>query len=122
MPKYEIMLILDPKEDIEIANKIAKDAFGSSFKEFIKMDQTELAYPINNSTTATYLLTEFETDGKDVAEFTRKVNITKSIWRQMVINLTEEKSNKIAKIRKPRFSRPNKFKKEYNKNQERRSE
>lgn len=105
MPKYEIMLILDPKEDVKIADQIAKDAFGSSFKGFEKMDRTELAYPINNSTTATYLLTEFEADGKGVAEFTRKVNITKTIWRQLVINLTEEKANKVAKPRKERAPR-----------------
>ena len=115
MPKYEIMLILDPKEDVKVANKIAKDAFGSSFKEFTKMDQTELAYPINNSTTATYLLAEFDADSKGVAEFTRKVNITKSIWRQLIINLSEEKSNKIAKPRKPRFSRQEKIKRDFNK-------
>lgn len=112
MPKYEIMLILDPKEDIKIANTIAKDAFGSSFSGFEKMDRTELAYPINNSTTATYLLSEFEADSKGVAEFTRKVNITKSIWRQLIINLSEEKSNKVPRPRKPRFSKSDKFKKE----------
>jgi len=79
MPKYEIMLILDPKEDVKVADTIAKDAFGSSFPGFTKMDRTELAYPINNSTTATYLLVEFEADGQNVSEFTRKVNISKTI-------------------------------------------
>ncbi len=101
MPNYEIMLILDPKEDIKIAEQIAKDAFKGGVKKFEKLDRTELAYPINNSTTGTYILMDVNTDGENIKEFTRKINITKTIWRDMIVNIDEEKANKIAKPVKP---------------------
>ena len=107
MPNYEIMLILDPKEDIKVAEQLSKDVFGSDVKKFEKLDRTELAYPINNSTTGTYILMNVETEGRNIKEFTRKVNINKSIWREMIINVDEEKANKIAKPRKPFENRNN---------------
>ncbi len=107
MPNYEIMLILDPKEDIKIAEQIAKDAFKGGIKDFKKLDQTELAYPINNSTTGTYILMNVETEGSNIKEFTRKINITKTVWRDMIINIDEEKANKIAKPKKPFERRTN---------------
>ena len=107
MPNYEIMLILDPKEDIKLAKQLSEDVFGKGIKKFEKLDNTELAYPINNSTTGTYILMDVETEGENIKEFTRKVNITKTVWREMIINIDEEKANKIAKPRKPFENRNN---------------
>ena len=104
MPNYEIMLILDPKSDISVANTIAKDVFGQGVKKSEKMDRTELAYKINNSNTAIYMLMNIDTEPQNIAEFNRKINITKDIWRALVINLDEEKANKIAKPRPERRS------------------
>jgi len=104
MPNYEIMLILDPKSDVSVADTIAKDVFGKGVKKSEKMDRTELAYTINNSNTAIYMLMNIDTEPQNIAEFNRKVNITKDIWRALVINLDEEKANKIAKPRPERRS------------------
>lgn len=92
MAKYEIMLIVDPKEDLKTVEAMAKDVFKDGMKKFQKMDRTELAYPINNSNTAQYVLIDAELSGDDVKEFTRKVNISKTIWRQMTINLDQERA------------------------------
>ena len=92
MANYEIMIIVDPKEDIKTVENMVKGIFGSGMKRFTKMDRTELAYPINNSNTAQYVLVNAETDGDSVKELTRKINITKTIWRQLAINLDSERA------------------------------
>lgn len=92
MANYEIMVIIDPKEDIKIAEKLAKDVFGNGLKKFTKMQNTKLAYPINNSMTAQYALIDANVSGELVKEFIRKVNITKTIWRQLAINLDTERA------------------------------
>lgn len=92
MAKYEIMIIVDPKEDIKTVETMVKDVFGSGLTKFTKMDKTELAYPINKSNTAQYVLVNAETTGEQIKEFTRRVNITKTIWRQLAINLDSERA------------------------------
>lgn len=92
MAKYEIMIIVDPKEDIKTVETMVKDVFGSGLTKFTKMDKTELAYPINKSNTAQYVLVDAETTGEQIKEFTRRVNITKTIWRQLAINLDSERA------------------------------
>ncbi len=98
MPKYEIMLVIDPKSDIKVAEELAKSVFAGGVKKIEKLDRTELAYPINNSTTATFLIMDIDTDAQNIKEFTRKVNIQKSIWRNLAVNLDAEegKRNKSA--------------------------
>ncbi|WKX02704.1 30S ribosomal protein S6 [Candidatus Mycoplasma mahonii] len=100
MPNYEIMLIIDPKDDIKNVEQLAKDTFSNDIKKFEKLDRTELAYSINNSKTGTYILMDVNTSGENIKEFTRKVNLIKNVWRQLTINIDEEKANKIAKPRK----------------------
>lgn len=92
MAKYEIMIIADPKEDIKTIETMVKDVFGTGMNKFTKMDRTKLAYPINKSNTATYILVDAETTGEAIKEFTRRVNITKTIWRQLAINLDSERA------------------------------
>lgn len=92
MANYEIMLIVDPKEDLKTVEGLVKEVLGSDVKSFEKMDKTELAYEINGSTTAQYVLVNAETTGPKVKELTRIVNITKSIWRQLAINLDTERA------------------------------
>ena len=88
MAKYEIMLILDPKEDINVAKKISGEIFKNA--KFEKLEKTELAYEINKSKTGTYILINVESNGDEIKEFTRKTNIVKTIWRSLVINLDTE--------------------------------
>lgn len=92
MAKYEIMLIVDPKEDIKNVETLVKEVFKDGLKKFTKMDRKDLAYPINKSNTAQYVLIDADTTGVDVKELTRRVNITKTIWRQMAINLDQERA------------------------------
>jgi len=114
MPKYEIMLIVDPSTDGKVVEKIAKDTFKGSVK-FEVMERTELAYEINKSKTGKYLMINVETEGENIKEFTRKVNIEKSVWRYLVVNKAEEE--KLLKATKaPRVRKPREFnKKSYNK-------
>ena len=99
MPKYEIMIITDPQRDASETEKLVKDVFGNDIK-FNKLDNTELAYEINKSKVASYFLVEADTDGAAVKEFTRRVNIEKTIWRQLAINLDSERQMETAQFTK----------------------
>ncbi len=115
MSKYEVLLILDPKSDDKIVSEIAKSTFKSKDIKIEKLERTELAYEINKSKTAIYVLVNVEATGEEINEFTRKSNITKNIWRIMSVNLDSEKGlnrkAKPKKVRKPSFA-SNKVKKE----------
>ncbi|TQC54170.1 30S ribosomal protein S6 [Mycoplasmopsis mucosicanis] len=92
MHKYEIMMILDPKANHEIGFELVESVFGkSNISKAEKLENTNLAYPINHSTQGQYLLIEVNSESKLIAEFVRRSNISKEIWRQLVINLDSEK-------------------------------
>ncbi|RTZ68037.1 MAG: 30S ribosomal protein S6 [Tenericutes bacterium] len=78
MPKYEIMLIVDPSTTGKVVENLSKNTFKGSVN-FKVMERTELAYEINKSKTGKYLLLNVEANGEDVAEFTRKINIEKTV-------------------------------------------
>lgn len=92
MARYEIMLIVDPKEDLKNVETLSKEVFKDGQKKFTKMDRKDLAYTINKSNTAQYVLIDAEVTGEEIKEFTRRVNITKTIWRQLAINLDQERA------------------------------
>ncbi len=121
MSKYEIMLILDPSSNSQVAQEICDSTFKSKDLKLEKLENTELAYKINKSKNAIYILINVSATGEEVIEFTRKCNITKVIWRQMVINLDSEKGlNRKAnpkKIKKPFVKKPY-VKREENENSE----
>ncbi|APJ38613.1 30S ribosomal protein S6 [Mycoplasmopsis pullorum] len=101
MSKYEIMLIVDPKADASVATNLLNEVFGKDVKKAEKLELTELAYPINKSKHAQYVYAEVETNPANIAEFTRKANILKTLWRQLVINLDSEKGyGKEVKVKK----------------------
>ena len=54
MANYEIMIIVDPKENLKNVELLSKEVFKDGLKKFTKMERTDLAYPINNSTIANY--------------------------------------------------------------------
>lgn len=111
MSKYEIMLILDPTSDEKVISEIVKSTFKSKEVQIEKMERTDLAYEINKSKTASYFVVNVSATGDEINEFTRKSNITKSIWRIMSVNLDTEKGlqRKPKKFRKPNpnFRKPN---------------
>ncbi|MDZ7293588.1 30S ribosomal protein S6 [Mycoplasmopsis pulmonis] len=107
MNKYEIVIMLDPAENIEKAQSLLKSTFKSGVEKFEKLEFTKLAYEINKSKVAQYVLAIVNSQGKEeINEFVRKANITKTFWRHMIINLTSEKGiNKPAKPKKT-FKKP----------------
>lgn len=90
MPKYEIMLIVDPKQLTE-AEKLAKEVLGSE-ANITKLEKTELAYEINRTKVANYLVIDVTTTGAVVKEFVRRANISKAIWRHLAINIDSERA------------------------------
>lgn len=101
MSNYEVMLILDPKSDEKIVSEIAKSTFKSKDIKIEKLERTELAYEINKSKTAIYVLITVKATGEEINEFTRKSNITKNIWRILSLNLdTERGLNRKAKSKR----------------------
>ncbi|BAW18594.1 30S ribosomal protein S6 [Mycoplasmopsis bovigenitalium] len=92
MNKYEIMMILDPKANPEIGFELVESVFGKeNITKAEKLENTTLAYPIKHSTQGIYLLIQLNGEASLVAEFVRRSNISKEIWRQLVINLDTEK-------------------------------
>ncbi|QGZ97213.1 30S ribosomal protein S6 [Mycoplasma sp. NEAQ87857] len=91
MFKYEIMTIVDPKADVKVVENLLSEVFAEGVKKVEKLERNELAYEINKSKHAQYVLALVETEGENIAEFTRKANIIKEIWRNLVINLDTEK-------------------------------
>ncbi|MBU4690697.1 30S ribosomal protein S6 [Mycoplasma sp. ES3157-GEN-MYC] len=92
MHKYEIMMLLDPKANHEIGFELVESVFGkSNIIKAEKLENTTLAYPVNHSTQGQYLLIQLNGEASLVAEFVRRSNISKEIWRQLVINLDTEK-------------------------------
>lgn len=117
MSKYEIMLILDPTSDEKVISEIVKSTFKSKEAQIEKMERTDLAYEINKSKTANYFVVNVSATGDEVNEFTRKSNITKSIWRIMSINLDTEKGLQ-RKPKKFRKHNPERMNQENNSNSE----
>ena len=97
MAKYEIMLIVDPKADIEVAQTLVNEIFKNA--KFEKLDRTELAYEINKSKTAQYALVNTEATADEVKEFIRRANIQKAIWRHLAINLDSEMGREKALVK-----------------------
>ncbi|WP_029513015.1 30S ribosomal protein S6, partial [Mycoplasmopsis iners] len=102
MSKYEIMLIVDPKAEAKVGFDLVEEVFGKdNIKKAEKLELTDLAYKINGSLKAQYLLFNLDAESNLIAEFTRRSNIKKEIWRQLVINLDTEKGfgkpKKVAK-------------------------
>lgn len=115
MNNYELMIVLDPKVEARVAHNLVEEVFG---KEAIvkenRLEITDLAYPINKSNKGQFVNFEIKAKPELVAEFTRKANILKTVWRTLVINLDTEKGrNKEFKPRKSKnifYSKDNKKK------------
>ncbi|WP_083757856.1 30S ribosomal protein S6 [Mycoplasma crocodyli] len=106
MAKYEIVLILDPKAEANTATKLLDEVFGKGVKKTQKLEKTELAYEINKSKHAHYYLAEVEAKPELIAEFSRKANILKTVWRNLVVNLDSEKGLNISKNKKQFVKKP----------------
>ncbi|ADV34315.1 30S ribosomal protein S6 [Mycoplasmopsis fermentans] len=114
MHKYEIMMILDPKADAKKSIDLVESIFKkSNVKKAEKLERTDLAYPIKGSLKAQYLLFEIEAESHLIAELTRRVNISKDIWRHLAINLDSERG--YGKVKKESHRAKYEEKKEFKK-------
>ncbi|WP_406613572.1 30S ribosomal protein S6 [Mycoplasma corogypsi] len=89
--KYEIMAIIDPKSEMSSYEALLREVFGNGVKSVEKLEGNELAYEINKSKHAHRILALVEAEGSAIAEYTRRTNISKEVWRNLVINLDTEK-------------------------------
>ncbi|SYV97740.1 30S ribosomal protein S6, partial [Mycoplasmopsis edwardii] len=80
MNKYEIMMIVSPKADVKVAFDLLSEVFGKGVSKAEKLENNRLAYEINKSEFGQYVLANVETNGSNIAEFTRRTNIIKEIW------------------------------------------
>ncbi|WP_029608747.1 30S ribosomal protein S6 [Mycoplasma simbae] len=104
MHKYEIMMILDPKSEAKVGFDLVESVFGkSNITKAEELENKTLAYPINHSTQGKYLLVQLNGEASLVPEFVRRANISKEIWRQLVINLDSEKG--LGKERKQSYKK-----------------
>ncbi|WP_416737941.1 30S ribosomal protein S6 [Mycoplasmopsis meleagridis] len=103
--RYEIMLIVDPKAEASIGFELIEEVFGKdNVKKAEKLENTDLAYEINKSLKAQYLIFEVLSENKLISEFIRRSNIKKQIWRHLVINLDSERGlGKKAKLSKKAY-------------------
>lgn len=89
MTKYELMLIIDPslsEEDRNVSLSELKALFEKKSATIIKEDiwgDKKLAYKINKSERAYYILMELELDGTLIKEISKTMNLNTGIWRYM---------------------------------------
>lgn len=104
--KYEILVMIDPKEDKLVIENIINKVF-KKVEKFEQLERTELAYRINNSLAAHYFLINVIAEGPEISEFNRRINIVKTIWRAMVINLDSERGLNRKASEKKFIKKPN---------------
>lgn len=97
MSKYEIMLLVNPTSTEESVKELVFSVLDEKNTKFERIERTELAYPINKLTRASYFLILTKAKPEAVKELTRKFNIDKSIIRSLIINLNSEKGLKPRK-------------------------
>jgi small subunit ribosomal protein S6 len=89
MTNYELMLIIDPtlsEEDRNASLSELKELFEKNSVTIAKEDvwgDKKLAYKINKSDRAYYILMNLELDGKLIKEISKTMNLNKGIWRYM---------------------------------------
>ena len=85
------MLILNPlasederNETIDVIKKILKDAKAKITTEDIWGDK-KLAYTINRSDRAYYILYTIDADPETLKSMTKELNLEKDVWRHMFV-------------------------------------
>jgi small subunit ribosomal protein S6 len=91
MNKYEIMYIINPALiDDARTEAMAKvegilTAGGAINVKAEKWGERKLAYPIEKKQSGYYILTTFEIDGTKLADIEKKLNITESVMRYIIV-------------------------------------
>lgn len=91
MRNYEIMFILstqltdeEKQSAVEFVEKTLANAGATELKTEIWGDR-KLAYPIKKKENGYYVLTLFQIDGTNLTEVERRLNITDSILKYMIV-------------------------------------
>lgn len=93
MTKYEIMFIISTQlteEEKKVAVSKVEDTlthFGASELSTQIMGDRKLAYPIKKKENGYYVLTTFVMDGTKLIDVEKKLNITESILKYMIVKI-----------------------------------
>ncbi len=120
MRKYEILMLLRPNLEADVKSKTIEKAEKLIGGNIVKKEEwglKKLAYPIKKEVEADYILYYVETEGDNVIEFRKAVNISKEIMRTLILvhekdfpfnmkttkdmKIVERKRRPIQKRRKP---------------------
>jgi small subunit ribosomal protein S6 len=91
MANYELMAIVNPtitedERNASIAD--LKELFTTNSVKIEKEDvwgDKKMAYKINKSDRAFYILFDLEMDGKLIKDLSKTINLNKNIWRYMFV-------------------------------------
>ncbi len=115
MSKYEIVVLISPKLTTDQADQLITDLNKNIKSDSIDskfLGTRELAYPIENETSAHYYQINFEGEGDCFFDWRRLVLINKTILRHLIVNLSKdygaralanEKKQKLAANRKAKY-------------------
>ncbi len=87
--KYEVMFILDPREDTESLKNYLKELFkeqGGEILEEKEVGLKKLAYPINKRDKGFYYIIYANLKPSSNEFFKRELNLKESVYRYMFIN------------------------------------
>lgn len=90
MKKYEIMFILDPKEDSESSKDALKNLFkehGAQIDSDKELGLKKLAYPINKKDRGSYYLYHVTMDPLKNEIIKKELNLKEFIMKYMIIAL-----------------------------------
>ena len=88
MRKYEILMLLKPNLKADVKSKIIEKSEKLISGEIVKKEEwgsKKLAYPIKKQIEAEYILYYVKTNGENVLEYRRMVNISKEILRTLIL-------------------------------------
>ncbi|AXE60893.1 30S ribosomal protein S6 [[Mycoplasma] phocae] len=106
MSNYEIMILVDPTAKEEDFTSLVFSVLNEKNAKMEKLERSELAYPIKKMSRATYYLISVKAEPHLIAELTRKLNISKIILRNLIINLDSERGLKPKKVKKVYGKKP----------------
>ena len=88
MRKYEILILLRPNLKDDVKSKTIEKAEKLIGGNIVKKEEwglKKLAYPIKKEVEAEYILYYVETEGENVINFRKMVNISKEIMRTLIL-------------------------------------
>ena len=88
MRKYEILMLLKPNLKADVKSKTIEKAEKLIGGKIVKKEEwglKKLAYSIKKQTEAEYILLYVETEGENVIEYRKMVNISKEIMRTLIL-------------------------------------